>query len=329
MEVRKTKSKFGNKVINDTYITHIKANENDSMNVGSKDDFTIGWSVNEIAREFYHVMDEGVFSKARELGIEVIPHDEKGDTTRMITGALDLIDQGIDALVISPIEPEAMPIVSDAAREAGIQIVVLDTGYDHADIDAFIVSDSLGGGILVGEYALELIDKYNITSKNVAIITVEDKFIYARRRGTGFRNVMEESGYDVVAELSGNSNTLDGYLAMKEIFRQHGDDLAVVFAENDRMALGAAQAILEEGKTGQIMLIGFDGEPSALQAIEEGFLQGTIGQNAFEMGELGVETAYKLLTGSPIAFDDRINKELYIEVYLIDENGEVRGRTLV
>lgn len=329
MEVRKTKSKIGNKAINDTYIIHIKVNENNSMNVGSKDDFTIGWSVNEVAREFYHSMDEGVFSKTRELGMEVIPHDEKGDTTRMITGALDLIDQGIDALVISPIEPEAMPIVSDAAREAGIHIVVLDTGYDDADIDAFIVSDSLGGGILAGEYALELIDKYNLTSKNVAIITAEDKFIYARRRGTGFRNVMEESGYDVVAELSGNSNTLDGYLAMKEIFRQHGDDLAVVFAENDRMALGAAQAILEEGKTGQIMLIGFDAEPSALQAIEEGLLQGTIGQNAFEMGELGVETAYKLLTRAPIAFDDRINKELYIEVYLVDENGEAKGRTLV
>lgn len=128
------------------------------MNVDDEYEFTIGWSVNEAAREFYMSMEEGVFAKARELGINVIAHDEEGDTARMISGALNLIDQGIDALVIAPIEPEAMPIVSDAAREAGIKLVVLDTGYNGADIDAFIVSDSLGGGVLAGEYALELIE---------------------------------------------------------------------------------------------------------------------------------------------------------------------------
>ena len=57
--------------------------------------------------------------------------------------------------------------------------------------------------------------------------------------GGGLSQGLVQAGYDVVAELSGNSNTLDGYLAMKEIFRQHGDDLAVVFAENDRMAYRA------------------------------------------------------------------------------------------
>lgn len=312
------------KTEDDTYISSVETSKNIAENEGNKERYTIGWSVNEASREFYKSIQDGVLAKAEELGIDVIPHDERGSTAEMITGAINLIEQGIDALVIAPITPEAMGIVSDAAREAGIPIVVLDTGYNGADIDAFIVSDSFGGGVLAGEYALELIADHNLTSKNVAIITVEEKFIYARRRGEGFRNVMLDAGYDVVAQLPGNSNPIDGYLAMKEILSQYGDDLAVVFAENDRMALGAVQAINEAGKMGEIMVIGFDAEPSAVQAIKDGLMQGTIAQKSFEMGELGVETVNTLLTGGIVAYDDRVNKELYVEVYLIDETGEPR-----
>lgn len=284
--------------------------------------FTIGWSVNDLSREFYQSIEAGVLAKANELGIDVITHNQKGSTAKMITGATDLIEQGIDALVIAPITPEAMIIVSNLAREARIPIVTLDTGYNGADIDAFIVSDSFGGGILAGEHALNLIEEHSLTSKNVAIITVEEKFIYARRRGEGFKGVMNESGYNVVAELSGNSNTVDGYEAMKAILVEYGDDLALVFAENDLMALGAAQAIDEAGKKGQIMVIGFDADPAAIKAIKDGLMQGTIAQKSFEMGELGVEVANLFLTGGIVTYDDLLNKEIYVEVYLIDETGE-------
>lgn len=313
-----------NKSFENTHTTSANIEENSNENVKGNDTYTIGWSVNDVSREFYRIMQDGVLNKANELGFEVITHDEKGSTVEMITGSSDLIEQGIDALVIAPVTPEAMTIVSDLVRDAGIPLVVLDTGYDNADIDAFIVSDSLGGGVLAGEYALNLIREHSLTSNNVAIITVEEKFIYARRRGEGFKSVMEDSGYNVVAELPGNSNPIDGYKAMKEILTNYGDDLAVVFAENDLMALGAAQAIDEAGKKGQIMVIGFDGDPAAIEAIKNGLMQGTIAQQSFEIGELGVEVANIILTGGIVPYDDRISKELFVEVYLVDETGEIR-----
>lgn len=312
----------GNKSLESTHTTSTKIEESSVEDGIENDRFTIGWSVNNLSREFYQSIEAGVLAKANELGIDVITHDQKGSTAEMISGATDLIEQGIDALVIAPVAPEAMIIVSNLAREARIPLVTLDTGYNGADIDAFIVSDSFGGGILAGEHALNLIAQHSLTSKNVAIITVEEKFIYARRRGEGFKRVMNESGYNVVAEIPGNSNTVDGYEAMKEILVEYGDDLALVFAENDLMALGAAQAIDEAGKKGQIMVIGFDADPAAIKAIKEGLMQGTIAQKSFEMGELGVEVAYLLLTGGPVSYDDKLNKEIYVEVYLIDETGE-------
>ncbi len=290
----------------------------------TKETYTIGWSVYNAAYEFFMSMQEGVLARAAELGINVSTHDQRGSTAEMIMGVTNLIRQDIDALVISPINPTAIPLIVDMTKEAGIPVVVVDIGTGGADVNAFIISDSYAGGLLAGEYALELISEHSLTSTNVAIIKLEEISTYARRRGEGFKRVMTDSKYEVVAEITANADTTQAYEAMKNILASHSDDLAVVFCENDRMALGAAQAIDEAGKKGQIMVIGFDGDPTAVAAIKDGLMQGTVAQQPLEMGALGVEIANDLLTGAPIIFDDVEAKELYVEIYLIDETGEAR-----
>ncbi|QHQ61308.1 substrate-binding domain-containing protein [Anaerocolumna sedimenticola] len=290
----------------------------------STNQFTIGWSVYNSSYEFFHAMQNGVLAKAEELGIKVITHDQKSSTVEMITGVNNLIAQGINALVISPFNPEAMPVIFDSAREAGIPVVVVDIGTGGTDVDAFIISDNFAGGSLAGEYALELIRERSLPSRNAAIIKVEETSIHARRRGEGFKDIMTQNGYQVVAEVTANSETTQAYEAMKGILDSYGNDLAVVFAENDRMALGAAQAVEEAGKMGQIMVIGFDGDPAAITAIKEGRMQGTIAQQPFKMGELGVDVTYRLLTGQRVIYDDLESKELFSEIYLIDDTGQAR-----
>ena len=305
-----------------TKATNLETNKTTIETSTEVDKYTIGWSVYNASYEFFKAMQEGVLAEADELGINVITHDQKGSTSEMIIGATNLIEEGIDALVISPINPEAMIIIVKLAKEAGIPVVVVDIGDGGADIDAIIVSDSFAGGILAGEYALNLIKEHSLTSTNVAIIKTEETAKYANRRGEGFKNVMEEKGYKVVAEITANSDQTQGYEAMKTILATYGDDLAVVFSENDNMALGAAQAIDEAGKKGKIMVIGFNGDPAAIAAIKDGLMQGTIAQQPYEMGVLGVELANTLMNGGKITYDDKTTKELYSEIFLINETGE-------
>lgn len=286
--------------------------------------YTIGWSVYNNSYEFFYSMQEGVLSRAAELGINVITHDQNSSTVEMITGVTSLIDQGIDALLISPFNPDAMPVVTNLAKDAGIPVVVVDIGTGEANVDAFIITDSFAGGFLAGEYALELIRKHSITSKNAAIIKAEETATHARRRGEGFKDTLIHNGYNVVAEITANSDQVLGYEAMQEILAGYEEDLAVVFAENDRMALGAAQAIEEAGEKGRIMVIGFDGDSAAIEAIKDGSMQGTIAQQPFEMGALGVDVINTLLTGGRVIYDDVESKELFVEIYLIDETGNPR-----
>ncbi|SEW14896.1 substrate-binding domain-containing protein [[Clostridium] fimetarium] len=291
--------------------------------VGEKK-LTFGWSVYNASWEYFRAMQDGVLAKAKELGIDVIKHDQKSNSAEMITGCFDLISKDVNALLISPYNPEGVPTIVAAANRKSIPVVVIDGGTGGADVAAFIVSDSFGGGILAGEYALILLKEHSIKSKNVAIIKAEKTATYALLRGQGFKSVMTEKGYDVIAEVSANGEQALAYEAMKNILVSYENDLAVVFCENGLMTLGAAQAIDEVGKKGKIMLIGFDADPSVLTGIKDGSIQGTIAQQPFKMGEIGVEIANSILLGIPVTYDDWTKKEILMEVYLIDEKGEAR-----
>jgi ribose transport system substrate-binding protein len=306
----------------ETISTEISDEIVNAVNPDSK--FTIGWSVYNSSFEYFATIQNGVLSKAEELGIQVLSHDQKSDTVEMITGCNELLEKGVDALIISPINPEAVPIVVANAKKKNVPVVIIDIGTGGADVFAFIISDSFGGGILAGEYALRLIREKSIQSKNVAIIKVESTSTYALRRGQAFKNVMIDSGFNVIAEVTGNSSETEAYHIMENILTTYEDNLAVVFCENDRMALGASQAIVEAGKIGQILVIGFDGISAAIEAIKEGRMQGTIAQQPFKMGTIGVEITNSILTGNLISYDDWTKKEVFMDVYLIDETGEAR-----
>lgn len=283
---------------------------------------TFGWSVFDASLEFWQTMQSGVVSKARELGINLLLNDEKSNSIEMVTGSVDMITQGIDALIIAPYNPELMPVVVENAKKYNIPVVAIDTGTGGANVAAFIVSDNFGGGVLAGEYALDLIEEYKLVSKNFAIIKVQQTAQYALLRGEGFEGVLTQAGYDLVAEVTANSIEEEAYVEMKKILLDYKDDLAVVFSENGTMALGAARAIVEAGKKGQILLIGFDAGPSILEAIKRGDMQGTIAQQPFRMGELGVEIAHTILLGEPVTFDDWQTKQILMEVFLVNEKGE-------
>ncbi|BCN31167.1 substrate-binding domain-containing protein [Anaeromicropila herbilytica] len=284
--------------------------------------YTFGWSVYDASWDYYKTMQDGVLTKAKELNIDVLTFDQKSNSVEMITGSIDLINKDINALIISPYNPEGVPIIVANAKKKGIPVVVIDGGTGGADVLAFIVSDSFAGGVLAGEYAIKLIKEHDIKSKNVAIIKAEKTATYALRRGQGFKSVMQEYGYKVVAEISADGRQEPAYEIVKKILVSYKDDLAVIFCENGLMTLGAAGAIEEAGEKGKIMLIGFDADPPVIDAIKEGLVQGTIAQQPFKMGELGVEVARSGLLGLPISYDDWYNKEILMEVYLIDENSK-------
>ncbi|OYO59592.1 hypothetical protein CG709_18560, partial [Lachnotalea glycerini] len=132
-------------------ITRTISNQTTTTNTQTYDSakqYTIGWSSFDNRIEHFYTIQEGVLDKAEELGIRVVTHDEKSNTTEMVSGVTQLLQQDIDALVISPYNPEVLSDIVKQAKEKGIPVIVVDVGTGGSEVDASILSDSFGGGVL-------------------------------------------------------------------------------------------------------------------------------------------------------------------------------------
>jgi len=290
----------------------------DTKNIDEDSKVKIGFSVYDMQYEYFQEMEKGTEQAATSLGYDYILHDQKSDQMQMVSGAQDLINQNISALIISPNNPEALGPIVEAAHAKKIPVIVDDIGGGSSDYDAIVISDNLGGGKMAGDYAIENIKG---GSREAAIIKAEPSAIFASRRGEGFKSTVTSAGFKVVKELSGHSKQEEGYSIMKDIITSN-PKIQVVFCENDPMAVGAAQACIDS-KRKDIMIIGFNGDKIALDAIKNGMMAATIKQSPQEMGKVTVDLADKLIKGEKIDFDDDKKKEIYISVKLITK-GDIK-----
>ncbi|MDR1157921.1 MAG: substrate-binding domain-containing protein [Oscillospiraceae bacterium] len=283
---------------------------------------TVGFSVYDMQYEFFQLMEEGTRTEIERLGYQYQLHDQKSDETEMVTGAINLINSGIQALIISPCKPEALSSIVAAAKEKNIPVVVDDIGGGGADYNAIVISDCYQGGQQAADYAAELLTGKE-GSKNVAIIKCEPEAVYAIRRGEGFKANITAAGYSVVAEVSGHSKSEEGYSIMQDLLASN-PDIVAVFAENDPMAVGAANALADAGRS-DIVVIGFNNDPEAVDAMKNGIMAATVAQYPGEMGKLTVQLADKFIKGETVTYDNPDTREIFAEVRLIkaaDVTGE-------
>ncbi len=233
----------------------------------------IGFSVYDMQYGFFQDMEKGTKEAALAAGYDYILVDEKSSESTMVSATIDLINQGIDALIISPFKPDALGPIVDAAKAKGIPVVVDDIGGGGSAYDAIVISNNEEGGVMAAVQMDKLISAAG-KPKKVASITCEACAVYAARRNVGFETKIKELGYEVVATLSGNSQQEQGYKVMQDILTAN-PDVAGVFSCNDPMAVGAAQAVKDSGKSGatDIYVIGFNADEIALE-VHQGWRYG-------------------------------------------------------
>lgn len=278
----------------------------------------LGFSVYDMQYGYFQDMERGTKSAAQAAGYSYLLVDQKSSESTMVSATQDMLNQGISALIISPFKPDAMGPIVDAAKKKGIPVVVDDIGGGGTNYDVIVISDNEKGGTIAADQMDKLIKAKPGASKNVASITCEPSAVYAARRNAGFEKEMKSLGYNVVASLSGNSKQEEGYKVMKDILSAH-PDVAGIFSCNDPMAVGAAQAISDSGKSGSkdVFVIGFNGDDIALKAIKAGQMSATVQQQPAEMGKMTVGLATQLISGQKVKYDNEQNREIFVPVKLI------------
>lgn len=259
-------------------------------------DFTIGLSISTLNNPFFVTLKEGAEEAAAAAGVTLIIMDSQDDATTEASNFEDLIQQGVDIILVNPTDADAIVPSIEKANAAGIPVFTIDRGSSGGEVVSHIASDNEAGGRMAGEF---LCNALGGTGKVVELEGIAGTSA-ARDRGKGFNDYMSEEcpGVEIIARQTANFNRAEGLTVFENIL-QAEPEIDGVFAHNDEMILGAIEAAEAAGRTG-IVFVGFDAVDDAVAAVDAGKLAATIAQQPSEMGRLGVENAIVFLGGASI-----------------------------
>ncbi len=162
-------------------------------------------------------------------------------------------------LLINPVDSAAIVPAVEAANNANIPVIAIDRSSDGGTLLTTVASNNEEGGKMAAEFILEQL------GENAKVVELEGVpgASATRERGKGFDDYAKDK-LDVVEKQSANFNRAEGLTVMENIL-QANNDIQGVFAQNDEMALGAAEAM---GNREGVVIVGFDGTEDGLKAIE-------------------------------------------------------------
>lgn len=258
--------------------------------------------------EFYITMDCGAQAAAEELGVNYsVQGPNEFDPTEQIPIVEAVVAQGPDAILIAPTERTALIAPLQAAQDAGITVVLVDTIVDDENIGVSrIATDNVEGGRVAGEALVELIGGEG----SVFVNTTQPGVSTVEERQEGFESVIEgEPGIEYLgAEFNNDDATRAAQITSAVLARN--PDLAGIFATNLFSAEGAATALRDAGAQDQVQIVGFDASPGQVDQLEEGLVQALVAQNPREIGFQGVQTAVASIRGED--FEEQITTPLTV-----------------
>jgi ribose transport system substrate-binding protein len=255
-----------------------------------------------LANEFFGTMAEGArqHQAANAAAYDLVVNGIKNETdlAEQVNLVEQMIAQQVNAIVIAPADSKALVTVLKRAREAGILVVNIDNKLD-ADVlkqasltVPFVGPDNRAGARKVGD----VLTKRLRSGDKVAIIEGIPTAFNGQQRRLGFEDAMSAAGMNIVTVQSGRWEMETANNVAAAMLNAHAD-LKAILCANDNMALGAVSAIQAAGKTGKVLVAGFDNISAVQPLLDKGQVVATADQHGDRLAVFGIEAALKILRG--------------------------------
>ena len=268
-----------------------------------------------VSVEFWLTVEAGARAAAKDLGIpdEGILWKGPADETQITQQAdlvQDMITKKVDAIVLAACDAKGLIPKVQAAMDAGIPVITIDSGVDSDLPLTFVATDNIEGAKAAARKLAELIGEEG----EVGLIPFVPGAATSRMREEGFKEeIAKYPKIKLVATLYSESDVKKGMDATEDMLAAN-PDIKGIFAANEPGAMGAARALETRGLAGNVKLVGFDAAPAEIDALQKGIIQALIVQDPFKMGYIGVESAVKAINGEQV--DKRIDTG--VEVVTMD-----------
>lgn len=200
----------------------------------------------------------------------------------------DVLAQGVDGLVYAATDAQALGQITQTALEQNTAVVNMDSGTkpQPPQVPVFATNN-----VQASEKGADLLAEQLGGRGEVAFIEFQPGTNTNETRAEGFRNgLAKHPGLKLVAQQSSESDYNTALQVTQDVLTAN-PQLDGIYAGNEPSVLGAAEAVRQSGKAGQVKIIGWDTSQGQVQALRQGVISGLVAQNPFKMGYHSVETA--------------------------------------
>ena len=264
----------------------------DSAGTKKASDITIGYAGPTLTNAFFVGLEKGVKDGSKKQGFTLKETNANGDASQQFNDAMNLLDQGVDVLVLTPIDSNGITPVVQAANQKNVPVFTLDRGASGGKITCFVETNNKAAGQEAADMiAAAMKKRYGQPRGNVVDLIGLVGTTAAADRETGFKKGLAKyPGLKVVARQEGGFDQEKSLNVMANIL-QAQPKIDAVFGANDDNTVGAERAIdsakrfVPAPSKQHIYIVGLDGTAQALQAIRQGKQDATISQNPIKMAE--------------------------------------------
>jgi inositol transport system substrate-binding protein len=275
----------------------------------------IGVSMDKFDDNFLTVLRNSMAEYAKtQPGVTLQIEDAKDDVSKQLSQVQNFIANGVDAIIVNPVDTSATGAITKAAADAGVPLVYVNR--EPIDVDklgpkaAFVASNEAESGTLEAKQICKLLGGKG----NILVIEGVLSNQSAVQRTKDVHEVLSTpdcTGIKVVAEQTANYDRTQGQNLMTN-WLSKGMQFDAVVSNNDEMAIGALQAMKSAGvDTKKAVVGGIDATQDALASMKAGDLKVTVFQDAAGQGKGAVDAALALAAGKPV------EKKVYIPFRLV------------
>jgi ribose transport system substrate-binding protein len=214
----------------------------------------------------------------------------------------DMINQGVDAIVLAPNDADALAKYVDRAASKNIPVVIIDSAVNTDRYSAFVATDNKKGGTMGGQ---ELAKRLGGKGK-VIMMRYQQGSASTNDREEGALAAMKAGGLDVVSSNKYGGATEDACQKSAEnllaAYKNPDGTLTVdgIFCPNLTTTFGMLKAIDETKSAGKVKFVGFDSSDALVAAMHSGTIDALVVQDPLNMGYLGVKTAVAIVKGEKV-----------------------------
>ena len=260
--------------------------------------------------EFWKAIHAGAKKAADELGAEIIwkgplKEDDRNEQIQIVE---TMLDSGVDALVLTPLDDRALISPVAEAKARGIPTVIFNTALKGDDFIAYVSTDNWKGGVLAADRVGELMQGKG----KLILIRIIEGVEGNRQREEGFLQTIR-SRFPGISILSDNQyagiTTETAYQTTENLLARF-HDVDAIFTPNESTTFGCLRALQDHGLAGKVIHVGFDSSKKLIEALEKNELKGLVLQDPVRMGYESVKTAVASLRGEP--FETRIDTGVFL-----------------